>query len=137
MGKSLHEGAIDPVVGHPLEVADHGFAVVGAEGPGRGAVLMEECRGVKLVVVVFGHIRPEVNSDISRPKHLMTVPGPVGPAETRSIAFAVEPALIAGHHLAGQRGRVYAGNGGAIIGLQYILLRFCRRGLQENGVDKR
>ncbi|MBL7146548.1 MAG: hypothetical protein ISS76_20080 [Phycisphaerae bacterium] len=137
MGKSLHEGTIDPVVGHPLEVTDHGLSVVRAEGLGRCSVCVGEGGGVEFIVIVFRHIRPKVNRNIARTERLIPVPCPVRPAEIGSVALTIEPALIAGHYFACQRVRIYAGYGGTVIGLEHSFLRFRECCLQDGEADKR
>jgi len=136
MGKTLHKGAVDPVVGHPLKVADYGFTIVRTEGLGRRSVFIGERGGVEFVVIVFKYIRPKVNGDIPRPKHFFAFLCPVHPAEIGPVAFAVEPPLIAGHHFAGQRAGIHSGVGRAFIGLQHVLLLFRRHYRKERKTDQ-
>ena len=104
--ESLHEHAVEAVVLHPFEMPQHGLAVEGAEHFRRAAVGELEGRGVTLVGIEFAHIGPQINLATARLEAV--APIPVIPAATAAVALRREPALVAGHDLAGQRRAIHA-----------------------------
>jgi len=87
----LHEYAIDSMIFHPLKVAQHSFAVVGAKNLRRTAVCVPEGCGVTFVRVQFTYVRPKINPTASRLKSIPSAP--MAPASIATVAASAQTIL--------------------------------------------
>ena len=106
--EALHEHAVDAVFAHPLEVAQHRGAEIGAENLGRAAVGVDEVGREPFVGAVVGEVGPEIHIDAAGAGP-SPAGGPVIVPPVCAVALAVEPTLVAAHDLAGQARRIHGG----------------------------
>src|SRR5271157_5061696 len=108
----LQPGAVDTIIAHPFEMAEHGWGTIGAEQLGLAAAGIGEARRwITLRRGIVGHVRPHLErQEAGRdPPRIAT---PMNPAHLGSIIRAAEPALVTAHYLAPQ-GRCVHGAGAA------------------------
>ena len=77
-------------------------------------------RGKPLGSGQLGNVGPQIHRHITRSRQIRTLAGPMGPAQSGAIAFAIEPALVTRHHFSGQRAGVHTMNTGTAIGCERI-----------------
>ena len=106
---------VDAGLLHPLEVSPDGLTVVTTENFGGLTIGKPKLGRIKFVRIVLGNIWPQVNRRAARPHLRPVVTCPVRPAKISTIGRAVEPALVATHYFASQRGSI-DGNRILIIG---------------------
>jgi hypothetical protein len=112
--KALEKHTVDAILLHPLEMPEDRIAVVGAKDVSRLPFLMAEGRAISFIGIEFVDIRPEVDAAKTGPElapDCIVPPPPAG-----AVFWRREPALVAAHNLASQRGAVNAGCRWAVVG---------------------
>lgn len=99
--ESLEEDTVDPMLVHPFKMPMYRLRMRRAIHLRRRAIRELQRRVETLIGIQFRNIRPEV--DVALPRLVEAI---MHPAEVRAVRRRREPALVAAHDLAEERGGI-------------------------------
>ncbi len=134
--ETLHEGTIDTVIAHPLEMTQHGEAIVRAKNFCLFSIGEGKTSDITFCGGGLRHIRPEIDSDITWGEQLRSTASPMRPTEIGTVALRIKPPLVASHDFASKRAGIHALYAFSLIRNQRVSLHWRSRLLRKHRYDK-